>query len=85
MFGNGTQVIVFNLLILTSKKIQMKGEKHMKKYYKLNFKNYTLITLYIISIILLIGECENLKTLLITKIIGLTYFIIFTFKNIIYR
>ena len=47
MFGNGTQVIVFNLLILTSKKKQMKGEKHMKKYYKLNFKNYILITLYI--------------------------------------
>lgn len=57
----------------------------MKKYYKLNLKNYILITLYIIAIILLIGECENLKTLLITKIIGLTYFIIFTFKNIIYR
>ena len=63
----------------------MKGEKLMKKYYKLNFKNYILVTLYIISIILLIGECEDLKTLIITKIIGLTYFIIFTFKNIIHR
>lgn len=63
----------------------MKGEKLMKKYYKLNFKNYILVTLYIISILLLIGENEGLKTLLITKIIGLTYFIIFTFKNIIYR
>ena len=63
----------------------MKGEKLMKKYYKLNFKNYILVTLYIISIILLIGECEDLKTLIITKIIGLAYFIIFTFKNIIHR
>ena len=57
----------------------------MKKYYKLNLKNYILITLYIIAILLLIGEFEELKTLIITKIIGLTYFIIFTFKNIIYR
>ena len=60
----------------------MKGEKHMKKYYKLNFKNYILMTLYIISIIILLAECPDLKTLVITKIIGLTYFIIFTFKNI---
>mgnify|MGYP000307322515 CR=1 FL=1 len=57
----------------------------MKKYYKLSFKNYILITLYIIAIITLLVECANFKTLLITKIIGLTYFIIFTFKNIIYR
>ena len=57
----------------------------MKKYYKLNFKNYILVTLYIISILLLIGEHEDLKTLIITKIIGLTYFIIFTFKNIMHR
>ena len=54
----------------------MKGEKLMKKYYKLNLKNYILITLYIIAILLLIGEFEELKTLIITKIIGLTYFII---------
>lgn len=57
----------------------------MKKYYKLNFKNYILVTLYIISILLLIGENEDLKILIITKIIGLTYFIIFTFKNIMHR
>ena len=57
----------------------------MKKYYKLNPKNYILVTLYIISIFLMIGECEDIKTLIITKIIGLTYFIIFTFKNIIHR
>lgn len=57
----------------------------MKKYYKLNLKNYILVTLYIISILLLIGENEDLKTLIITKIIGLTYFIIFTHKNIIHR
>lgn len=57
----------------------------MKKYYKLNLKNYILMTLYIISIIILLAECSDLKTLVITKIIGLTYFIIFTFKNIIHR
>lgn len=57
----------------------------MKKYYKLNLKNYILITLYIIAIISLLVECTNLKTLVITKIVGLIYFIIFTFKNIIHR
>lgn len=57
----------------------------MKKYYKLNPKNYILVTLYIISIFLTIGECEDIKTLIITKIIGLIYFAIFTYRNIIYR
>lgn len=57
----------------------------MKKYYKLNPKNYILVTLYIISIFLMIGECEDIKTLIITKIIGLTYFSIFAYKNIIHR
>ena len=57
----------------------------MKKYYKLNFKNYILVTLYIIAIITLLSEYADFKTLLITKIIGLTYFVIFTFKNIIHR
>lgn len=57
----------------------------MKKYYKLNPKNYILVTLYIISIFLMIGECEDIKTLIITKIIGLTYFSIFTYRNIINR
>lgn len=73
------------LINLTSKKNTNERRKRMKKYYKLNFKNYVLITLYIIAILLLIGESEDLKTLIITKIIGLTYFIIFTFKNIIHR
>lgn len=57
----------------------------MKKYYKLNPKNYILVTLYIISIFLMIGECEDIKTLIITKIIGLTYFSIFAYRNIIHR
>lgn len=57
----------------------------MKKYYKLNPKNYILVTLYIISIFLMIGECEDIKILIITKIIGLTYFTIFTYRNILYR
>ena len=57
----------------------------MKKYYKLNPKNYILVTLYIISIFLMIGECEDIKILIITKIIGLTYFSIFTYRNIINR
>lgn len=55
----------------------------MKKHYKINCKNYILVTLYIISIFILIAESSNLKTLIITKIIGSLYFIIFTFKNII--
>ena len=55
----------------------------MKKYYKLNFKNYILVTLYIILILLLISEQDNLKVFIISKIIGLTYFITFTLKNII--
>lgn len=57
----------------------------MKKYYKLNLKNYILVTLYIIAIISLLVECTNLKTLVITKIVGLIYFIIFTFKDIMHR
>ena len=57
----------------------------MKNYYILNFKNYILVTLYIISIFVLITECTDFKTLIITKIIGLTYFIMFTFRNIIHR
>lgn len=57
----------------------------MKKYYKLNLKNYILVTLYIITIIILLTDCTNFTTLVITKIIGLTYFLIFTFKNIIHR
>lgn len=55
----------------------------MKKHYKMNCKNYILVTLYIISIFMLIAECSNLKILIITKIIGSLYFIIFTLKNII--
>lgn len=55
----------------------------MKKHYKINCKNYILVTLYIISIFMLISESNNLKNLIIIKIIGSLYFIIFTFKNII--
>ena len=55
----------------------------MKKQYKLSLKNYILITLYIISIILLCGECENLKILILTKIISLIYFTLFTRANFI--
>lgn len=55
----------------------------MKKHYKMNLKNYILVTLYIISIFMLISESNNLKDLIIIKIIGSLYFIIFTFKNII--
>lgn len=57
----------------------------MKKHYKINCKNYILVTLYIISIFMLISESNNLKNLIIIKIIGSLYFIIFTFKNIIKR
>ena len=55
----------------------------MKKHYKMNLKNYILVTLYIISIFMFISESNNLKNLIIIKIIGSLYFIIFTFKNII--
>ena len=55
----------------------------MKKHYKMNCKNYILVTLYIISIFMLLTECNDLKTLIITKIVGSLYFIIFTLKNII--
>lgn len=55
----------------------------MKKHYKMNLKNYILVTLYIISIFMLLTECIDLKTLIITKIIGLLYFTLFTYTNII--
>jgi hypothetical protein len=55
----------------------------MKRHYILNFKNYMLVTLYIISIFLLIGDIKNLLTFFIIKIISLTYFISFTYRNII--
>lgn len=55
----------------------------MKKQYKLSLKNYILITLYIISIMLLCGECKDLKTLILTKIISLVYFVLFTRANFI--
>ena len=55
----------------------------MKKHYVLNIKSYILITLYIVSIFLVIGENPSLKTFLITKIIGFTYFASFTYANFI--
>ena len=51
--------------------------------YKLTLKNYVLVTLVIIAIILLLAECEDFKTLIISKIISLSYLIIFAKKNII--
>lgn len=51
--------------------------------YKLNIKNYIIITLVIIAIILLMSEDSNFTRLIITKIISLSYLIIFTYKNII--
>nr|DAX01500.1 MAG TPA: hypothetical protein [Bacteriophage sp.] len=55
----------------------------MKKNYILNFKSYILATLYITSILLLIGEIKNFEISIILKIIGLVYFYIFTYVNII--
>ena len=40
----------------------------MKKYYKLNLKNYILVTLYIIAIINLLAEFTDFKVLVIAKI-----------------
>lgn len=51
--------------------------------YKLNFKNYILITLVIIAIISLLLEDTNFIRLIITKIISLSYLIIFAYRNII--
>lgn len=51
--------------------------------YKLTIKNYILITLVIIAIILLMSEDTNFTRLIITKIMSLLYLIIFTYKNII--
>lgn len=58
----------------------------MKKYYIFNIKSYILITLYIISLILIIGEKTqfiSLKTFIIIKIIGFIYFALFTYANFI--
>lgn len=58
----------------------------MKKYYILNIKSYILITLYIMSLILIIGEKTqfiSLKTFIIIKIIGFIYFALFTYANFI--
>lgn len=58
----------------------------MKKYYILNIKSYILITLYIISLIFIIGEKTqfiSLKTFIIIKIIGFIYFALFTYANFI--
>lgn len=51
--------------------------------YKLTIKNYILISLVIIAIISLLLEDTNYIRLIITKIISLSYLIIFTYKNII--
>ena len=51
--------------------------------YKLTFKNYILITLVIIAITSLLLEDTNFIRLIITKIISLSYLIIFAYRNII--
>ena len=53
------------------------------KNYKLTLKNYLLVTLLVIAIVLLLCECSNITTLLITKITSITYFALFTYANII--
>ena len=51
--------------------------------FKLNFKNYILITLVIIAIISLLLEDTNITRLILIKIISLSYLIIFAYRNII--
>ena len=51
--------------------------------YKLTIKNYILISLVIIAIMSLLLEDTNFTRLIITKIISLSYLIIFIYKNII--
>lgn len=58
----------------------------MKKYYILNIKSYILVTLYIVSFIIIVGEkTQNIsfKTFIIIKIIGFIYFLLFTYVNFI--
>ena len=55
----------------------------MKKHYILNFKSYILVTLYIISLICIIGGETDFKSFLIIKIIGFIYFALFTYANFI--
>lgn len=55
----------------------------MKKTYKLTLKNYILVTLVAIAIMLLLLEDTNIKRLVITKIISLSYLTIFFHKNFI--
>ena len=58
----------------------------MKKHYILNMKSYILVTLYIISFIAIIGEqtqAIDFKTFLVIKIIGIIYFVLFTYINFI--
>lgn len=50
--------------------------------YKLTFKNYILITLAIIAMLLLLAECNDIKTLILSKIISLSYLTIFAYANI---
>ena len=50
--------------------------------YKITFKNYILITLAIIAILLLLAECNDIKTLILSKIISLSYLTIFAYANI---
>lgn len=50
--------------------------------YKLTFKNYILITLVIIAILLLLAECNDIKTLILSKIISLSYLTVFAYVNI---
>lgn len=50
--------------------------------YKLTFKNYILITLAIIAILLLLAECNDIKTLILSKIISLSYLTVFAYANI---
>lgn len=51
--------------------------------YKLTIKNYILISLVIIATISLLLEDTNFIRLIITKIMSLSYLIIFIYKNII--
>ena len=50
--------------------------------YKLTIKNYILITLAIIAMLLLLAECNDIKTLILSKIISLSYLTIFAYANI---
>lgn len=52
-----------------------------KYYYLLTIKNIILVALLILAFITLLSECDNIKTLIITKFLSLLYIANFFHDN----